>query len=97
MFEHEFTIDKGHPCVDGHFPGMPLVPGAYLLCMLESALEAQFPGRTISAVKKVKFSRRFEPGAQAKIFFEEVARFHIVFRVVCEGQDIVSGKLQLSG
>lgn len=41
------------PCLDGHFPGRPIVPGAILLAHAADALAQR--GMTIAAVRRMKF------------------------------------------
>lgn len=50
----------------GHFPGNPVVPGAYLLAWVvkeaEAWLAAQGDTRTVAGVARVKFLRPLQPG-----------------------------------
>ena len=52
-----------HPCLPGHFPGNPIVPGAVLLDEILAAIErARGQPATAWAVKWVKFLRPVRPG-----------------------------------
>lgn len=61
-----FTISADHPCLPGHFPGAPIVPGVLLL---EEALLAL--GIGASAHRRlawVKFQRPLLPGQEAVVY-----------------------------
>lgn len=47
------------PCIDGHFPGNPIVPGAVLLGFAADALSQE--GWEIAEVTRVKFLRPLRP------------------------------------
>lgn len=53
-------VPPGAPCLDGHFPGNPIVPGAMILAFLASRLSAQ--GLGIARVERMKFARPLRPG-----------------------------------
>jgi len=59
----EFAIAADDPCLEGHFPGRPLVPGAVLLAETLAAL-ASLVGRDAAlwALDGVKFRRPVAPG-----------------------------------
>lgn len=46
-------IPADAPCLDGHFPGNPIVPGAVLLGYAASALAER--GEAIASVSRMKF------------------------------------------
>ena len=54
-----------HPMLAGHFPGHPIVPGAWLLAWVTAAaqrrLAAAGDDRTVIGVKRVKFVRPLLP------------------------------------
>ncbi|HEY7885676.1 MAG TPA: hypothetical protein VIC08_12105 [Cellvibrionaceae bacterium] len=52
---NQFSVNSDAACVQGHFPGMPVVPGAWLLGRAHSALLARFPACRVAELKKVKF------------------------------------------
>jgi 3-hydroxymyristoyl/3-hydroxydecanoyl-(acyl carrier protein) dehydratase len=47
-------------CLDGHFPGRPIVPGAVTLAFLAARLAET--GRAIARVERMKFQRTLGPG-----------------------------------
>lgn len=59
-------LDARHPAFDGHFPGDPLLPGAYLLALvLDEArawLGAQARRERPAGVRAAKFTRAVRPG-----------------------------------
>lgn len=57
-------IAPGDPCLDGHFPGNPIVPGAVLLGRAAEMLGAEMlgaGGRDIIAIQRMKFRAPLAP------------------------------------
>ena len=52
-------IPAGAACLDGHFPGNPIVPGAVLLGHAARHLAGQ--GVTLTGVQRMKFLRPLAP------------------------------------
>lgn len=65
MVDAEHRIAADHPMFAGHFPGDPIVPGAYLLAWVvaaaDRALAADGDARRVVAVARVKFLRPLRP------------------------------------
>lgn len=61
----ELCVSAGHPMLAGHFPGDPIVPGAWLLAWVVAAATRQLAiageSRSIAGVKRVKFSLPLRP------------------------------------
>ena len=59
------VVRVDHPMLAGHFPGHPIVPGAWLLAWVVATatrrLEAECDTRTVIGVKRVKFLRPLAP------------------------------------
>jgi hypothetical protein len=54
-------------CLDGHFPGNPIVPGAVILAWLAARLAAR--GRAVARVERMKFQRVLLPGVPFEVRF----------------------------
>ncbi len=61
-----FCIAAGHPCLAGHFPGRPLVPGVLLLEQVALALRA-WRGERLARVVEAKFIAPLLPGEEAEL------------------------------
>lgn len=70
----QFTIASDHPCLPGHFPGHPLVPGVVILEQVIRAIEQQTggPAQTLR-LGQVKFMAPLLPEQQASIALDYVA------------------------
>lgn len=66
-----FMVTADAPCVQGHFPGMPVVPGAWLLGKVHAALRVRYPDCRVQGVKKVKFTAPLLPGQPAQISIDD--------------------------
>jgi hypothetical protein len=64
-----FRSASGFPadsrCLDGHFPGKPIVPGAMILAFLAARLDAT--GRSLARVERIKFRRPLLPGVPFEV------------------------------
>lgn len=67
----EFSVSAEAPCVQGHFPGMPLVPGAWLLGRVDAELRAAYPGWRPTGFRKVKFLAPLAPEQVAQLSFDD--------------------------
>jgi 3-hydroxymyristoyl/3-hydroxydecanoyl-(acyl carrier protein) dehydratase len=63
------TVTEQHPCTRGHFPGQPLVPGAYLLARIEELILEDLPGYRLVSMRKVKFLKPLQPGIKARLSY----------------------------
>lgn len=70
-FEYQLTVAHDHPCLAGHFPGEPVVPGVVLLDAVREALQTWQPGLRLSGIRQVKFLLPLLPGQALDIRLEE--------------------------
>jgi 3-hydroxymyristoyl/3-hydroxydecanoyl-(acyl carrier protein) dehydratase len=64
-----FRSPSGFPadsrCLDGHFPGNPIVPGAVSLAFLAARLAET--GRALGRIERMKFQRVLAPGVPFQV------------------------------
>jgi 3-hydroxyacyl-[acyl-carrier-protein] dehydratase len=68
-----FVVPPDHPCLPGHFPGRPLVPGVVILDAVLAAIEAEHGALPALRLPQVKFLQPLRPGEGADIALERVA------------------------
>lgn len=97
MNEHDrFTIPADHPCLPGHFPGNPVVPGVVLLDHVLASIQ---PGLATSAAgmefTRVKFRRPVRPEQPVTVEAGEPdAGGRVTFRCRVDGDAVVEGVIQ---
>lgn len=87
-----FAIDSDHPCLPGHFPGRPLVPGVVVLERVIAAIEAEHGPLPGLRLPQVKFVQPLLPQQDAQIELETLGAGRWRFRVRREEQLIASGE-----
>ncbi len=65
-----FTVSPDDPCLDGHFPGHPLVPGVVLLERVLEAVESVHGALGPVQLPQVKFVQPLLPGQEAEVVLE---------------------------
>ena len=81
----EFCVPVLHPCLPGHFPGQPIVPGVLLVDHVLQAIE-QLTGQDLRYLEHVKFTSPLRPGETAQAWCEaDGAR--VSFRVMVQRGD----------
>jgi 3-hydroxymyristoyl/3-hydroxydecanoyl-(acyl carrier protein) dehydratase len=94
---HSFSAS--HPMFPGHFPGYPIVPGAYLLALVQreadARLRAQGERRCVTGVRAVKFMQPLRPEQAFDIAFTAAGNDGLRFSVKLGATVHASGTLQL--
>lgn len=68
-----FTIPASHPCLPGHFPGRPLVPGVVVLDRVLEAIESRHGALPAGLrLPQVKFLQPLLPGEVARVELDAV-------------------------
>lgn len=66
-----FMIGHDHPCLPGHFPGRPVVPGVVVLDRVLAAVEAAHGSLSAPLrLPQAKFVRPLLPGETAEVRIE---------------------------
>ena len=94
----EFAISADHPCLPGHFPGQPIVPGVVVLDQVLAVIEAQHGALGPLRIPQVKFLQPLLPQQSARVELLPLAdsadaspRWR--FRVLREDTLIASGEI----
>ncbi|UNK48444.1 hypothetical protein MNR01_11795 [Lysobacter sp. S4-A87] len=91
-----FVIAADHPCLPGHFPGRPLVPGVVLLDHVIAEIEAGHGPLPPLGLPQVKFLQPLLPGEEAHIEIAGAApRWR--FRVLRGDTLLASGDIVAAG
>lgn len=93
-----FAIAADHPCLPGHFPGRPLVPGVVLLERVVDAVEALHGPLAGLRLPQVKFLQPLRPEETARVELGGAApRWR--FRVLRDGDGdvLAAGEIVLHG
>jgi len=92
------TVDPQHPMLAGHFPGHPIVPGAWLLSWVIADATRQLASagnaRAVTGVKRVKFLRPLGPSESFECELS-TGSDTVRFTLKCAAGVIATGILQL--
>jgi 3-hydroxyacyl-[acyl-carrier-protein] dehydratase len=91
MADASFVVPPTHPCLPGHFPGRPLVPGVVILDEVLAAIgdRGVVPGSC--GLPQVKFMQPLLPGELASIHLEDRGAGRWRFRVLRGDALLASG------
>lgn len=91
----EFVVAPSHPCLPGHFPGRPLVPGVVVLDHVLAAIERAHGPLGPLRLPQVKFASPLLPGVPARVELDGAApRWR--FRVLRGDVLLASGEVALA-
>lgn len=85
-----FAVPDDHPCLAGHFPGQPVVPGVVILDHVLEAIERLHgPLDAPLRLPQVKFLQPLLPGETAQVVLGPVHEGRWRFRVL-RGQEVLA-------
>lgn len=93
------VVGPEHPCLPGHFPGQPLVPGVLLLDRIVEHVECA-TGVSVRRVTQARFLRALRPTERAQVSWSReghVIRFAVVTDTPQGPQAVADGRLDLVG
>jgi 3-hydroxymyristoyl/3-hydroxydecanoyl-(acyl carrier protein) dehydratase len=91
----ELRVPAAHPCLPGHFPAEPVVPGVVILDLLSENILDMRPGYRISGIPQVKFLAPLPPETDFQLNWYENPAGQIDFHCDIEGQRLIQGRFQL--
>jgi 3-hydroxymyristoyl/3-hydroxydecanoyl-(acyl carrier protein) dehydratase len=103
--ETTLRIEPDHPAFAGHFPGTPIVPGAWLLdAVIHAWQQLQNPGDAAHAspvplvhIDAAKFLSPVGPGEVLIISLDAGAHGRVRFEISSNGRKVASGSLAIAG
>ncbi|MES9942055.1 MAG: hypothetical protein ABW104_12445 [Candidatus Thiodiazotropha sp. 6PLUC2] len=93
--ERAKAVADDHPCLAGHFPGNPIVPGTLILERVIELLAKRYAEHRVNEIVNVKFMQPLMPGQDFDLSAEEKGDL-IIFKCVVGNITIVTGKLALT-
>lgn len=94
-FSSSALIGADHPCLEGHFPGNPIVPGVLLLDHVGHLLKQWKPGCRIASIAQAKFHQLLRAEQRVTVTFTEQTPRSIKFECFEGAEKIATGILTI--
>ena len=88
-----FAVPADHPCLPGHFPGHPLVPGVVLLDRVAQAARAAFGLGPLLRLPRTKFAAPVLPGQEVRAVLTLLAAGRVAFACEVDGRPVAAGEM----
>jgi 3-hydroxymyristoyl/3-hydroxydecanoyl-(acyl carrier protein) dehydratase len=86
-----YLIPSTHPCLAGHFPDAPIVPGVVLLDYARDLLQIWQPQTRIKTLTQAKFLQPLSPQQRFTITLTQVSAQKIKFECLSEAHKLICG------
>jgi 3-hydroxymyristoyl/3-hydroxydecanoyl-(acyl carrier protein) dehydratase len=93
MTTRDVYIAEDHPAFEGHFDGLPILPGVVLLSLVTQSLAAVMPPLTLHSAK---FLAPVRPGTALQIRTEAATEGRVRFEIHDASRCVASGSLETS-
>lgn len=93
---HQFRVAADHPCLPGHFPGRPIVPGVLLLDEALRAIAAETRLPEPLRLSRVKFMGPLLPEEPATVMVGEPRNGRLAFACDGRGGRILQATVELT-
>ncbi len=92
----QFSIAADHPCLPGHFPGSPVVPGVVLLDEVAALIGTAHPGLLPAGLPQARFLAPVLPGQVVALAADPPAAGRLGFLGTVAGRPVLRGILELA-
>lgn len=92
----QFVVAPDHPCLPGHFPGHPIVPGVVLLDEALALIGTHLPGVRLESILAGKFLAAVRPGETVEVICPPPARHRLEFACTVAGAVVARGTIRLA-
>lgn len=92
----QFRIAADHPCLPGHFPGRPIVPGVVLLDEALRAVATEIRLPVPLRLSRVKFMGPLLPDEPATVLVDEPRNGRLAFACDARGGRILQAAVELA-
>jgi 3-hydroxyacyl-[acyl-carrier-protein] dehydratase len=90
-----FSIPNEHPCLSGHFPGRPIVPGVLVLDEAVALVLRERPADRLTGLDDVKFLAPVLPGEEVTVTCIESAPGRLNLVCAVAGRAVLRGRVRL--
>ncbi len=91
QISESYSIPASHPCLAGHFPDAPIVPGVVLLDYARDLLQIWQPHSRIKTLSQAKFLQPLPPQQRFTITLTQISTQTIKFECLTETEKLISG------
>ncbi len=96
IIRKEYHIPADHPCLNGHFPGDPIVPGVVILDFVRDLIKQHYPESQIATISQAKFHQPLRPNQPFTITLQKTNSAGFKFECFREADKLTSGKLTIT-